>query len=284
MSQPGKLVFKGVFRPRLKPPGFGIPLFGNSKGLWVQELDGERLVGFSRCTVDENHIFQPAGAQELTAPKPGEPGLHAFQFPDGSIQVGVRTGIAAILKEARATLEVTPFVLQDVAEFLQDKALLERARELTQRRLVAIGLLRESKKPAKQAARRGDFKAITVPVIHFSKIKSASPQHFVVSDAREKLVLRKLRQGQATRQQILKGLQRAGVQIKPIGVKRILQRLVNKGVVQFKTSRSIATHFKLKQAKQKGLHVTYGKPIRSKAKRSFSVGTYALVKHAAKMF
>ncbi len=281
MSQLGKLVFKGVFRPRLKPPGFGIPLFANSKGLWVQELESDRLVGFARCTVDEKHIFQPSGAHELVAPKPGAPGLYAFQFPDGSIQVGVRSAIAPAVNAARTVLESTPFVLQDVAEFLQDKELFERAWELTHKRLAALGVLPESKKPAKQATRAGGFKGITVPVIQFSKHKPTISQAGVGPDAAHAYVLHQIRQGQATRMQIIKGLRQAGV-LMPVGqVKYVLQNLVNSGFVKFEPGKPITTHFKLKHAKQKGLHISYGKLIRAKTKKSFSFGTYTLVKHAA---
>ena len=135
MNNGKKLAFAGVYRPRPSPPGFGIPCFADgARRLWVHELEEDKVVGYVRFEADEDSVIDPKCDKPVVVPGLGEPGLHAFHFPDNSIRVESRPELAARLRPVSGDLASTPFVLKEVARFLGDENLLAHAKKLAARK------------------------------------------------------------------------------------------------------------------------------------------------------
>lgn len=120
MSEPRKLEIAGVFRPREKGPGFGIPVFTGDDCYWVQRIgDDDRVVGFRVCDIEANSL-RPLPPEAIKTSEVGQIALYSFEDSRGAIYVASRDQLYARLRSSLANLRSTPFVFSDVAEFLGD--------------------------------------------------------------------------------------------------------------------------------------------------------------------
>ena len=149
---PKQLVLFGVFRPRPTPPGFGIPVFSDATDLWVQEVGKAGTVErFVKCDVEPVSLL-PIPLEARSEPwiqQVGQRPIHAFQMPDGRVEVGRRDILAETVKWA-VSEDTHPFVSLDIAKFLGDSEREQKARA------ACVGVLkREAEK-----ARRGWFSRV----------------------------------------------------------------------------------------------------------------------------
>lgn len=239
MSRPTYLELLGLFRPRLTPPGFGIPVFGTLSRPYVQVAKDGRIQRFVSCDVQAKHIrrcftllsdrgrgVHSGAIRDLFFVDVGSPPLCGFQDPNGWSSIGEQSYIAAFLRRRADALENFPFVLCDVADFLGDKSLLEKATRLAGTKFAIHADL--AKEPAPQLAwksseitldqlRSGHLwlpKAGTDAkrVIHKGiSIKSSGTSRSAQQSRLLQLaIFDRLKQGEATPSQILTRLGKAG--------------------------------------------------------------------------
>ena len=129
------LKLAGIYRPRNRGPGFGIPMFSHDGQYWVQEISSEgRVRRFIVCDLEANSIRTlPSHTNSLTQ-SAGQQALYAFEAIDGTMKLGKREEVMDWLRGRVVELQTAPFVLRDVAEFLGDSDLVIEA----QRRCDAI--------------------------------------------------------------------------------------------------------------------------------------------------
>lgn len=116
----------GFFRPRKVSPGFAIPVFNDDEGCTcVQRRDKDDIVlGFNACQV--GHI-SPTQTQLIVSE--GDKAIFAFQGTDSNFYIGTRNRLGDKLTILLPTLRDFPFILWDVAEFLDDNYLRKLAKE-----------------------------------------------------------------------------------------------------------------------------------------------------------
>jgi superfamily II DNA or RNA helicase len=132
MSEPTKLELAGIFRPRDKGPGFGIPVFIGEDCYWVQRVgDDGRVEGFTVCEVEPQSL-RSVPQDAIKSGEIGQPALYSFEATDGTITVDNRDQLRARLRDDVSRLQNTPFVLADVANFLGDARLEEESAALCQ--------------------------------------------------------------------------------------------------------------------------------------------------------
>jgi hypothetical protein len=120
----------GIYRPRNRGPGFGIPVFSHDGQYWVQESSSEDLViRFVPSDVEANALRLLPSPTHTTIQHTGQQALYAFEATDGTIKLGKREEVIDWLRDRLAEFQTTPFVLCDVAEFLGDADLLSQAQE-----------------------------------------------------------------------------------------------------------------------------------------------------------
>jgi glycosyltransferase involved in cell wall biosynthesis len=120
MNQPTKLELIGIFRPRDKGPGFGIPVFAAEDCYWVQRVgDDGRVMGFTVCDVEPDSL-KPPPVEALRTGEVGQAALYAFEEANGTISVATREDLGARLRGNLSNLRSTAFVFADVADFLGD--------------------------------------------------------------------------------------------------------------------------------------------------------------------
>ena len=162
MNTPKNLPLSGVYRPRSRAPGFGIPVFADEHGLWVQEIgEDDRVRRFIRCDIDPGAL-RKATTQEQGV---GQLGFYAFELVNGRVIVTTGAKLRDALRATLSELKKTPFVLQDVAEFIGDQHLLAEAR-------AACDLVLPGRKPnrtptATDASFKGNIRASTEPSVEF---------------------------------------------------------------------------------------------------------------------
>ncbi len=121
----------GLYRPRQHGPGFGIPVYAAEEQYWVQRVGrDDRVQEFVPCDVDSQSL-RPI-PREVNQ-RMGQSALYAFETEDGEMFLGHRNELSDWLRVRLAALRRTPFVLQDVAEFLGDDAAMSDAQQLSHR-------------------------------------------------------------------------------------------------------------------------------------------------------
>jgi DNA-binding protein HU-beta len=134
----------GFFRPIYKGAGFAIPIFCRSADLFVQVIEGDKIVDFIPCAVGAKDLINCASTQLVVnghhvasgaAPLRrgvGDPAWYAFQRSSRTFLLDGRLQLATAIKLSipRSTLKKNPFLAVDVAEFRGDdrKAAKERLR------------------------------------------------------------------------------------------------------------------------------------------------------------
>jgi type I restriction enzyme R subunit len=128
MSITETLKLAGIYRPRNRGPGFGIPVFSHDGQYWVQEISSEdRLRRFIVCDLDVNSIRTLSSHTDSPAQSAGQQALYAFEATDGTLKLGKREEVIEWLRGRVVELQTAPFVLRDVAEFLGDSDLVIEA-------------------------------------------------------------------------------------------------------------------------------------------------------------
>jgi type I restriction enzyme R subunit len=154
------LPLAGLYRPRIEPPGFAIPVFRDNAGVLVAQEAGTdgQIVGFVPCLADASNLFEaplrPADRSATGAPASSEPWtrgvgqslLFAFQRPDGSFAVGPRAEVEAAVRDELLSLRAQPFTWAEAARFVGDAEQLRRAETATS------NLLRNPDKQRRPAA------------------------------------------------------------------------------------------------------------------------------------
>lgn len=112
-----------VYRPRLRSPGFGTIVYIVNKRTYVQ--DGESVI---ECDIDSEYL-RKIDADYLEVSIEGE-AKFAFEMPDGRMIAGGKKTVASTIRDSLETLFSFPFVLCDVADFLEDKKLKIKAEAL----------------------------------------------------------------------------------------------------------------------------------------------------------
>ena len=128
MSQESKgFSLKGIYRPRGGAPGFGIPVFANGEDLLVQEIGPDRrVVKFLRCDISADLLR--TGNWQFQQ-NPGDVAICAFEMNDGHMVVETVMKLKPILADKISEFKSTPFILLDIAEFLEDRQLQSEARK-----------------------------------------------------------------------------------------------------------------------------------------------------------
>jgi hypothetical protein len=128
MNTTETLQLAGIYRPRKRGPGFGIPVFSHDGQYWVQEVSSEgRVMRFVTCDVETNSLRILPSQTHTTLQSAGQQALYAFEATDGTIKLGKREEVIEWLRDRLAELQTAPFVLYDVAEFLGDADLILQA-------------------------------------------------------------------------------------------------------------------------------------------------------------
>jgi hypothetical protein len=130
MSTTETLKLAGIYRPRNRAPGFGIPVFSHNGQYWVQEISSEgRVTRFVMCDVEANAIRNFPSHTDSPAQSAGQQALYAFEATDGTMKLGRREEVIEWLRGRVVELQTAPFVLRDVAEFLGDSDLIIEAQQ-----------------------------------------------------------------------------------------------------------------------------------------------------------
>ena len=127
------------FSPSGRTPGFVIPVFSNGTNLYIQdgEIEGNvtRFVPIDddlpTCHVDDVTVFGSASRYQRV----GEQTLVAFQLNDAEVVCGTAADLQDYLRRQVSLLESYPFLLAEVAEFLDEEHLRVKAAETTTRTL-----------------------------------------------------------------------------------------------------------------------------------------------------
>ena len=128
MNTPETLKLAGIYRPRTRGPGFGIPVFSHDGQHWVQDISSEdRVMRFVMCDLEVHSIRILPSHAEPTIQSAGQQALYAFEATDGTLKLGTREEVIEWLRSRLAELQTAPFVLRDVAEFLGDADLIIEA-------------------------------------------------------------------------------------------------------------------------------------------------------------
>ena len=130
MNTPETLKLAGIYRPRKRGPGFGIPVFSHDGQHWVQEISSEgRVRRFVMCDLEAHSIRILPSHADPPIQSAGQQALYAFEATDGTMKLGKREEVIEWLRSRLAELQTAPFVLRDVAEFLGDADLIIEAQE-----------------------------------------------------------------------------------------------------------------------------------------------------------
>ena len=128
MNTTETLQLAGIYRPRKRGPGFGIPVFSHDGQYWVQELSSEgRVLRFVTCDLEVHSLRNLPSHADPTMQSAGQQALYAFEATDGTMKLGKREEVSEWLRGRLAELQTAPFVLHDVAEFLGDSDLISEA-------------------------------------------------------------------------------------------------------------------------------------------------------------
>ena len=128
MNTPETLSLAGIYRPRTRGPGFGIPVFSHDGQHWVQDISSEdRMMRFVMCDLETHSIRILPSHADSTIQSAGQQALYAFEATDGTLKLGKRVEVIEWLRSRLAELQTAPFVLRDVAEFLGDADLIIEA-------------------------------------------------------------------------------------------------------------------------------------------------------------
>ncbi len=138
MKHQEELRLIGLYRPRVDPPGFAIPVFQDGAGALVAQEAGAdgRVTGFVECIANPTHVFaaplrQANGSAEPWTSRVGDSLLFAFQRPDGSFVAGPRVEVAAAVREELLNLRGQPFTWAEAARFVGDVEQLSHAEATT---------------------------------------------------------------------------------------------------------------------------------------------------------
>jgi hypothetical protein len=128
MNTTETLELTGIYRPRKRGPGFGIPVFSHDGQYWVQEISSEgRVMRFVVCDLEASSIRILPSHADSPAQSAGLQALYAFEATDGTMKLGTREEVIEWLRDRVVELQTAPFVLRDVAEFLGDSDLIIEA-------------------------------------------------------------------------------------------------------------------------------------------------------------
>ena len=128
MNTTETLKLAGIYRPRKRGPGFGIPVFSHDGQYWVQDISSEdRVMRFVMCDLEAHSIRILPSHADPTIHSAGQQALYAFEATDGTMKLGTREEVIEWLRSRLAELQTAPFVLRDVAEFLGDADLIIEA-------------------------------------------------------------------------------------------------------------------------------------------------------------
>src|SRR5882724_11159637 len=118
MNTPETLKLAGIYRPRTRAPGFGIPVFSHDGQHWVQDISSEdRVMRFVMCDLEAHSIRSLTPYAGPTIQSTGQQALYAFEATDSTLKLGKREEVIEWLRSRLAELQTAPFVLRDVAEF-----------------------------------------------------------------------------------------------------------------------------------------------------------------------
>ena len=149
MSEPIRLELAGIFRPRDKGPGFGIPVFAGEDSYWVQRVgDDGRVIGFTVCDVEADNL-RTVPQEAIKTGEIGQLALYSFEASDGTITVATREQLRARLRDNLSILRYTPFVFADVAKFLGDATLKAESAALCEE---ILSNTRTTQQPVEQSA------------------------------------------------------------------------------------------------------------------------------------
>lgn len=123
MNTEPKTLFATI-SPDQQIPSFSIPLFGNASTAYIQVIGSDgTITDFKEVTLPE--VFHPARTQQQR--NVGDLALMAFSFGNGDVAVAPKTTLAELLRSRVKEYQNRPFLLLDVAGFLEDEELLKSA-------------------------------------------------------------------------------------------------------------------------------------------------------------
>ena len=116
MNTEPKTLFATI-SPDQQIPSFSIPLFGNASTAYIQVIGSDgTITDFKEVTLPE--VFHPARTQQQR--NVGDLALMAFSFGNGDVAVAPKTTLAELLRSRVKEYQNRPFLLLDVAGFLED--------------------------------------------------------------------------------------------------------------------------------------------------------------------
>lgn len=132
-----KYYLVGYLRPPGKLLGFIMPVFQAQDEYFAQKIDSMNNVsGFS--IVDERDVIKLSKGLPSWTTKIGNTALYAFSCGDEKIVWSSKVDLGPSLRKSISTLRAYPFVLIDVAKFLDDAKLLSDALHLAYEDLLRL--------------------------------------------------------------------------------------------------------------------------------------------------
>jgi len=123
----------GIYRPRPGNHGFGIPVFESmgQYGLYVQVVKDGVITDFQECDVDREVLIKDGAT--YCAVHIGDKELCAFETVGGTIIMcdgrdRMKRVLSDVIELNEKQFMKTPFVLCDIAEYIGDRGLLDRAK------------------------------------------------------------------------------------------------------------------------------------------------------------
>jgi len=129
--EPKKLL--GTVSPQPEGPSFAIPVFYDSLGIYVQNVDeNETIVGFDEVHHPGEQLHKTQLMEERSI---GDRALWAVDFGNGEVLIGFRPDVVDELRNRSSDYLDRPFFLLDVGEFIGDKKIIHRALLLSAEKL-----------------------------------------------------------------------------------------------------------------------------------------------------
>lgn len=120
----------GVFPPPVDGPCFMSPVFASGRQRYIQKIDeGGNIGDFWTPDVLTMYgdLIVKVADEEDTSWSVGDPALFAFRFSLGEIEIGPKNDIQERLRARLFSLTDHPFLCWEIAGFLGDEELRERA-------------------------------------------------------------------------------------------------------------------------------------------------------------
>jgi Z1 domain/Type III restriction enzyme, res subunit len=133
---PTKLKLFGFINPTGRYPSFLVPVFGDSEGLWLQDVDPNgRISCFRRLEEDSSRIAPVEHGGELGV---GHHPIFAFAFNERDFVFGDKTKLSRHLVRAADRYQDVPFARTEVLEFIGNFEELQQANEKARQVLASL--------------------------------------------------------------------------------------------------------------------------------------------------